>query len=258
MLLNLDAAARVERVLTYAGYLARERRQRVEAVRGRLEALERIAAEQRELEADLGRRQARLEAELRALRGAQTERQALVADLDRSLSEKNARLRAMQKDAAALRALIRRLRDQALTAVPGERPFASLRGRLPWPVKGRIAVAFGAPRAGGIRWDGVLIRAPLGREVWAVHHGRVVFADWLRGFGLLLILDHGEGYMSLYGFNQGLLKETGEWVAAGEPVALVGASGGRQAAGLYFGIRHDGRPLDPRRWCKAVRQGRIR
>ncbi len=258
LLLNLDAAARVERLLTYAGYLARERGRRVEAIRGELKALARITARQQALQARLQVRQERLDTDLRALRQVQAGRRALAADLARALQEKDARLKAMQRDAAALRDLLRHLQQETLEMEARERPFSRLRGRLPWPLKGRIAVRYGTPRAGGIPWDGTLIRAPLGSEVRAVHHGRVVYADWLRGFGLLLILDHGEGYMTLYGFNQALLKETGEWVDAGEPVALLGDSGGRQAAGLYFGIRHDGKPLDPQHWCRQVRHGRIR
>ena len=99
----------------------------------------------------------------------------------------------------------------------------------------------------------MVIKAAEGTEVRAIYHGRVAFADWLRGFGLLLILDHGEGYMSLYGFNQTLLKETGEWVEQGEEIALVGDSGGRNHASLYFGVRLRGRPQNPRLWCRRLK-----
>ena len=102
-----------------------------------------------------------------------------------------------------------------------------------------------------------MISAPEGREVRAVHHGRVAFADWLRGFGLLMIVDHGDGYMTLYGHNQSLFKETGEWVAPDEPVALVGASGGRLQSGVYFGIRRQGRPVNPRNWCRGSKGNRV-
>jgi murein hydrolase activator len=98
-----------------------------------------------------------------------------------------------------------------------------------------------------------MIAAPEGREVRAIHHGRVAFADWLRGFGLLLIIDHGDGYMSLYGHNQSLFKETGEWVEPGEVIAQVGNSGGRARSGIYFGIRHNGAPENPIKWCKHIR-----
>lgn len=138
-----------------------------------------------------------------------------------------------------------------------EQSLVARKGRLPWPAAGRLSAGYGSRRAaGGLTWDGVVISAPEGSEIRAVHPGRVVYADWLRGFGLLLILDHGDGYMTLYGFNQTLLKQTGEQVAAGEPIALVGDSGGRRTFGLYFGIRHQGRPDNPRRWCRKLQGGK--
>ena len=128
-------------------------------------------------------------------------------------------------------------------------PFASTRGTLAWPVDGRRRNSFGASRgAGGMRWHGINLAAAEGSAVRAIHHGRVVYADWLRGSGLLLILDHGDGYMSLYAHNQSLLKEVGEWVAPGTPISTVGNSGGLDRAGLYFEIRKDGKPVDPVVW----------
>ncbi|AYC34666.1 peptidase M23 [Pseudomonas cavernae] len=132
-------------------------------------------------------------------------------------------------------------------------PFGQARGKLPWPVSGRLVARYGAPRGGDARstWDGVLIGASAGSQVRAVHGGRVVFADWLRGAGLLVILDHGNGYLSLYGHNQSLLKDAGDIVKAGEPIATVGTSGGQDAPALYFAIRQQGRPSDPAQWCRA-------
>ncbi|MCY1202042.1 Murein hydrolase activator EnvC [compost metagenome] len=132
-------------------------------------------------------------------------------------------------------------------------PFAKARGRLPWPVDGRLVARFGSARGGDSRakWDGVLIGAPEGSSVRAVHGGRVVFADWLRGAGLLVILDHGNGYLSLYGHNQRLLKSAGDIVQAGESIATVGNSGGQDTPALYFAIRQQGRPTDPAQWCRA-------
>ncbi|MCQ4286600.1 murein hydrolase activator EnvC [Pseudomonas stutzeri] len=132
-------------------------------------------------------------------------------------------------------------------------PFASAKGKLPWPVDGRLVARYGTPRGGDARtkWDGVLIGAALGSQVRAVHGGRVVFADWLRGAGLLVILDHGNGYLSLYGHNQSLLRDAGDIVKAGDPIATVGNSGGQEAAALYFAIRQQGRPSDPAVWCRA-------
>jgi septal ring factor EnvC (AmiA/AmiB activator) len=114
-----------------------------------------------------------------------------------------------------------------------------------------VRALFGRSRnAGKLKWNGVLIKASEGKDVRAVSHGRVAYADWLRGYGLLLIVDHGDGYMSLYGHNQALYKETGEWIEAGEVIATVGQSGGQQEAALYFEIRHNGKPSNPARWCK--------
>ncbi|WP_417779127.1 murein hydrolase activator EnvC family protein [Stutzerimonas xanthomarina] len=132
-------------------------------------------------------------------------------------------------------------------------PFAKAKGKLPWPVDGRLVARYGTPRGGDARtkWDGVLIGANIGTQVRAVHGGRVVFADWLRGAGLLVILDHGNGYLSLYGHNQSLLRDAGDIVKAGDPIATVGTSGGQDAAALYFAIRQQGRPSDPAQWCRA-------
>lgn len=131
-------------------------------------------------------------------------------------------------------------------------PFAKARGQLPWPVDGRLLARFGTPRGDArLKWDGVLIGAAAGTRVRAIHGGRVVFADWLRGAGMLLIVDHGGGYLSLYGHNQTLLKSAGDLVKAGEAIATVGSTGGQDTPALYFAIRQQGQPSDPLRWCRA-------
>jgi septal ring factor EnvC (AmiA/AmiB activator) len=130
-------------------------------------------------------------------------------------------------------------------------PFKAARGTMPWPIGGKRANSFGRPRnEGKMRWQGVTIPASEGDSVKAIHHGRVVYADWLRGSGLLMIIDHGEGYMSLYAHNQSLLREVGEWVSAGTPISTVGNSGGQEQSALYFEIRHQGKPTNPTKWCK--------
>ena len=132
-------------------------------------------------------------------------------------------------------------------------PFSQARGKLPWPVDGRLLARFGESRGDDARtkWDGVMISAGAGTQVHAVHGGRVVFADWLRGAGQLVILDHGNGYLSLYGHNQTLLKSAGDIVKAGEVISTVGNSGGQATPALYFAIRQQGRPSDPAQWCRA-------
>ena len=131
--------------------------------------------------------------------------------------------------------------------------FAGARGKLEWPVAGTVLDEFGDPRAGGpIRWNGFVIAAAAGTPVEAIFYGRVAYADWLTGLGLLIIIDHGDGFMSLYGHNEALLKEPGDWIAPGEPIALVGDTGGRQQTALYFEIRENGDPVDPRGWMAGA------
>jgi septal ring factor EnvC (AmiA/AmiB activator) len=142
-----------------------------------------------------------------------------------------------------------------LDAPRSAQPFAGMQGKLLLPVEGRISHRFGNQRnQGKLRWHGIFIDAAEGESVYAVHYGRVVFSDWLRGFGLLMIVSHGEGYMSLYGHNQALFRETGDWVSAGEVIAAVGDSGGQDKTGLYFEIRIDGKPNNPQNWCVTREQ----
>ena len=253
ILLNQQDPASVSRVMVYYDYLSKARARKMQVIREQMHALaeteREILVEEHQL-VQLHDEQTR---ELAALRRSQEQRREVVARLGRELTDQGRQLDRLQSDERDLKALISGL-NEALADIPLEHPqqqkFAGLRGRLPWPAAGRIANRFGAPRLGSLMWDGVMISAPEGREVRAVHHGRVAFADWLRGFGLLLIVDHGDGYMTLYGHNQSLFKEAGDWVEIDEPIALVGTSGGRERAGVYFGIRHQGRAVDPAQWCR--------
>ncbi len=253
ILLNQQDPATVGRVMVYYDYLSRARAQKMQAIRGQLERLadteREIQQEERQL-AQLADEQGR---ELAALRRSQQQRRDVLAQLNRELKDQSRQLSRLESDERDLKTLISGL-EEALADIPVRHPqderFDGLRGRLPWPASGRIVSRFGAPKLGNLLWDGVMISAPEGREVRAVHHGRVAFADWLRGFGLLLIVDHGDGYMTLYGHNQSLFKEVGDWVEVNEPVALVGSSGGRERAGVYFGIRYQGRAVDPAKWCR--------
>ncbi len=191
----------------------------------------------------------------RQAREAEEARQkALIAQQE---AEKK-RLREAQEQANATDAPRKPVKSNpgALVSSSGETfggPFASSRGRLPWPVDGRLLARFGESRGDDARtkWDGVMISASAGSQVHAVHGGRVVFADWLRGAGLLVILDHGNGFLSLYGHNQTLLKSAGDVVKAGESISTVGNSGGQDTPALYFAIRQQGHPSDPAQWCRA-------
>src|SRR5699024_286300 len=135
----------------------------------------------------------------------------------------------------------------------GKQPFRNRRGALDWPVRGSLLARFGQDRdLGDVRWNGIVIKNKAGAPIQAVAHGRVVFADWLRGFGLLVIIDHGEGFMTLYGHNEAVFKENGDWVRPGDIIATVGTGGRPRATGLYFEVRSGGKPLDPLRWLKPT------
>lgn len=138
--------------------------------------------------------------------------------------------------------------DETPEPFAGKSAFAELRGKLRLPVRGELMNRFGSPRAEGTTWRGLFIRAASGSEVKAIAPGRVVFSDWLRGFGNLIILDHGSGFMSVYGYNDSLLRRAGQTVNAGEPIAAAGSSGGNSESGLYFELRSQGQPVDPLKW----------
>ena len=254
LLLNQDDPGLASRIMAYHAYATRARAEGIRDVQRQVEEL-RAARDQVVREQNrLAQLRAERQLEHATLQQAKGRRETLVARIDQSLTRQGAVLTALERDAQALSDLIDRLdRAEIGAAAETHKPISGLKGNLAWPVKGRLSASFGSRRSGsGLNWDGVVIAAAEGSEVRAIHHGRVAFADWLRGFGLLMILDHGDGYMTLYGFNQSLLKETGEWVESGETIALVGDSGGRTHAGLYFGVRHEGRPQNPRQWCRRM------
>ena len=250
LLLNQRDPATLGRLMAYYRYLNEYRAENIEAVVAQIRRLD-------ELRAQIAAEEARLTAlartrydELGRLHNSQENRKTLLASLRRRIAnegEEVDRLAAQEKDLTRLIAeLTSILSDYPITS---EQPFSEHRGKLTWPVAGRLLHEFGQPRVGGsIKWNGVVLGAPRGREVRAVYHGRVAFADWLAGMGLLVIVDHGEGYMTLYGYNETILKNTGDWVAPGDVIATVGDSGGQSEAGLYFELRRGTKPENPRRW----------
>jgi len=253
LMLNQDDPARMARMLRYYQYLTRARMDEVERYTGTLEQIRRASAEIVEQQTLLQQSREQLATNTLALRAEQTERTVLLAGLQGKKRSQSEKLASAQAERAGLERLIKSI-DEAITSIPtpaGSQPFAKAKGKLPLPVKGPIQARYGSQRGGDARlkWDGLLIGAAQGSAVHAVHGGRVVFADWLRGSGLLVILDHGSGYLSLYGHNQSVLKEVGAWVQPGEAVSTVGASGGLNSPALYFAIRHQGRALDPAAWC---------
>jgi len=250
LLLNQRDPATLGRVMTYYAYLNDYRAGNIETVTARIRELaelrSQVAAEEARL-SDLAKRQ---DQELRRLGQAQDERATLLTAVKNKLASEGREiegLAAQEKDLARLIAeLTSILSDYPITS---EEPFSEHRGRLTWPVAGTLLQDFGQPRVGGrLKWNGVVLAAPRGREVRSVYHGRVAFSDWLAGLGLLVIVDHGDGYMTLYGYNETTLKNAGDWVAPGDVIATVGDSGGQAQPALYFEIRKGKQPVNPRRW----------
>ncbi len=254
VVLNQEDPNRVTRMITYYDYFNRARADQIAAYRETIASLESV---RREIAAENSRlrdnRQA-LETRRTALQQVRADKEATLVALNRAIRDAGSEIETREQDRERLEALLERIRaGSSNLPTPGDTvAFASRKGELLMPIAGPITNPFGSARASGkLRWNGVFIEAEPGTPVTAVHYGRVVFSDWLRGFGLLLIVDHGDGYMSLYGHNEVLYRETGDWVTAGETIATVGDTGGQNRSGLYFEIRHAGKPTDPQHWCRV-------
>ena len=250
LLLNQRDPATLGRLMTYYRYLNDYRAENISAVMDEIRKLDelrsKIAAEEARL-AGLSKARYR---ELGELNGSLEERQELLVNLRKRIADEGqevGRLTIQEQDLSRLIAeLTSILSDYPISS---EEPFTEHKTRLTWPVAGTLVHDFGQPRVGGnIKWNGVILAAPRGREVRAVYHGRIAFADWLAGMGLLVIVDHGEGYMTLYGYSEMILKNVGDWVAPGDVIATVGDSGGQQQSSLYFELRKGVKPVNPRDW----------
>ncbi len=254
LVLSEDDPQRIARLLAYHRYVLGARTETIDAYRATIADLsaieERLAASTQ----DLSRRIDQLELQEERLETRQAERREVLARLEKEISSDARALSAFEADRAELEQVVREIEEAMAQLVPlaDVQRFADARGAMPWPVDGRITNRFGRPRnQGRMRWQGVRLKADSGSQVSAIHHGRVVYSDWLRGSGLLLVIDHGDGYMSLYAHNESLLREVGDWVSAGAAIATVGNSGGQSEPGVYFEIRKDGKPTDPARWCRS-------
>ena len=253
MLLNQQDPAEFGRMLTYYGYFGRARAERIDSIRDKLEHLallrEKIAAESQRLK-DL---EARQEQELAALKGAQQKRTQAVAAIDSQIKTRGGEIKRLESQARGLEKLIADLRKALQSApVAKQAPFEPLRGKLPWPVQqGKVLARFGQPRAGGsLKWQGMLIGTDRGSRVRAPFAGRVAYADWLPGMGLMIVLDHGGGYLSLYGHNEEVFKKVGDPVAAGDVIGAVGDTGGHNQPALYFEVRRGREPVNPENWLQ--------
>lgn len=246
LLLSQGDPRAVGRTLVWGDYLARARQSRIGDYGDSLAELEELTRRIAEREQELERRRADVRERRDALAARQAEYRRTVARLGDRLTSQRDEVADLEAREARLEELLGQLDDPER---PGEtRDLAPLRGDLPWPARGPLRAAFGSERQSGLAWKGIFIARHAGSPVNAVAPGRVVFAEWMRGYGQLLILDHGHGFMSLYGHNRALLVGLGDWVETGETLARVGQSGPYEESGLYFELRREGRPRDPIAW----------
>jgi murein hydrolase activator len=282
LILNQQDPGLTNRMMNYYRYFNSARIAKLDQVNRSVKRLDQLEKDKQRETASLEKKLAQKKLEQAALDGVRKQRHELLAQINDEFSSSAEQLTHLLESEKKLKSLIATLqnsedsivaepalsgssedleKDEAAaelaTAVQGagddlpklKVDFSSLKGKLPWPVNGRLVQKFGSPRSDSV-WDGVLIDAKEGADIRAVNSGKVVYAEWLRGYGLLLIIDHGQGYMTLYAFNQSLYKRNGETVNAGDIIASVGQSGGRSQSGLYFGIRKKGTPIDPLEWCR--------
>ncbi len=250
MLLSQDDPAEFGRMLVYYSYFGRARAGRIAEIQKIVAALEQATAEQNAERERLAALEAESRQELSSVDAARDERSRALKSMNAQIRTRNDSIAKLKREAAALEKLIADLR-QAMRDLPptGGQAFEKVRGRLAWPVAGKLVARFGQARGGGLKWNGVMIEANRGAEVRALYGGRVAYADWLPGMGLLLIVDHG-GYMSLYAHNEQLYKAAGDRVEGGEVIGTVGDSGGRSHPGLYLEIRRGAKAIDPVPWFR--------
>ncbi len=282
LLLNQQDPQTFARLMKYYGYLQKARGGRVIALNESMERLEAIAVQEAEEVQRLQAAREDLHKKQTRLASAQQQRSKTIRVLNAQIENEDDKLKKLRRDQQALQAVMERLAREAAereaekrrqeqakaqqkaaetqAGTSGSKPaapaperkdyqLAPYSGRCPLPVTGGVLASFGSARAGGLRWNGIVVAAPSGTPVRAIRPGRVAFADYLRGYGFLIIVDHGRGLMSLYGQNQSLQKKAGEEVGGNEVIAKVGDSGGSDADGLYFEIRMRGKPVDPANWC---------
>ena len=255
MLLNQQDPAQAGRTQQYFNYLNRARKQQITLF---AETIEQTKQTELALKQTLLTQNVLLKTQVDKKRQRQKQRRQrkkLVAELSDKIQNQESTLTSLETSRSKIENMLKSLGELLadIPTSPSENtPFASLKGKLPWPTKGLFLSKFGHPKNyGDLKWNGVLIKADYGTPVRVISHGRVAFSDWLQGFGFITIIDHGDGYMSLYGHSESLFKQTGDWVSAGEVIATAGDSGGQLHSGVYFEIRSRGKPINPSKWCAS-------
>lgn len=249
LILNQQNPSSVQRTVSYYQYLNNARIKEIEQYQSTINQLVEVVSQQQQQAQQLELLETTQTQQKRDLEKNKKQRQITVAKLHKQLvtsKQKLAKLKEEEENLLAALARMSQLSKQEVDLTG----LAALKRKLSWPVKGKINRSFGSRKQDYLKWKGVLIAAPLGRQIKTIHNGTVLFSDWLKGYGLVTVIDHGKGYMSLYGHNQALLKSVGDRVETGEPIALVGQSGGQSLSALYFEIRHNGQAVNPKLWCR--------
>ncbi|NRB39336.1 MAG: peptidoglycan DD-metalloendopeptidase family protein [Pseudomonadales bacterium] len=253
ILLNQEDPKKLSRTLTYADYFNKARIASITAYQSTITDLEALKPAIEKKSASLLKNKNQLIAQRKQLKANYAKRSKTLKSINADIKTDQGRLKKLQLDQKHLADLLKAVETTVSNIqLPSDAtPFAKRRGHLSWPTKGQLRNRFGRKRPpSNLRWQGISFMANTGKPVKSIHHGRVIFSDWFRGKGLLSIIDHGDGYMSLYAHQQTLLREAGDWVSAGEDIGTVGSSGGIDHTELYFEIRHQGKAINPRRWLK--------
>jgi septal ring factor EnvC (AmiA/AmiB activator) len=251
LLFNQQDPARLGRMFAYYSYFGRARAAEIDAIRTQLAHLTELDSELAAANAALAQLEQQAREQLTTLQQARLERARVLHDVERELKGRYNQLAQLKRQEDTLEKLLADLRRVlADFPVTSDAPFEKVKGHLAWPVEGQLLADFGQHRGAGLSWNGVLLAPQRGSKVRAVYFGRVVYADWLPGMGLLTIVEHSGGYLSLYGHNEQLYKSVGDWVAPGDVIASAGDSGGSSRPELYFEIRKGARPLNPHQWMQ--------
>jgi len=255
LLLNQENPAAIGRTLTYYDYFHKTRSHHIDEAVVTIKMLDSLTARVKIKTDELKESRKQQQVEKQKLEDDFIDRSIVIKKMEKEIATQGSRLKKFVADEQQLQQLLKEIRNimpSMLTEIDKRETFSKRRGQLKWPVKGKVKRIFGKSRqAANLKWNGVLISSNEGNNVRAISHGRVAYADWLRGYGMLVIIDHGDGYMTLYGYNQALYKETGDWVEEGEVIASVGRSGGQLKSGLYFEVRVKGQPSNPAKWCRG-------
>ena len=254
LLLNQEDPAKVARSIAYYDYLNKARAEKIATLKTTIRELNQVITEIAVEETNLRELAERQQAENNNLTSLKNRRVRVVAQLEQQVTSKEKKLQEWQANELDLVSILDALKTQVAKIIPEQalEGLSQLGGKLNWPVVGKLRERFGVQRQNSTAlWSGILITTDAGKEIQAIHHGRVVYSDYLRGFGLMTIIDHGDGYMSLYGHSEALFKSAGDWVEAGERIAMVGQTGGYPEPGLYFEIRHRSKAVNPMRFIAS-------